>query len=940
MRKLNGTSVLPRITGMGAAAGIALALLAGGCVLAVTAGPRQAQATAQRALRQTMNGLDTVDQSIVASSNAATINDDLSPAGGQAPNLTAANLSDITTQLRGYFGAAPVTLAPRSADWAGITTGQSAVLGTPPSLKGIPAKIAIAYRYPLAGHMRLVAGTMAPASPPPPSPIAPANAPPPPIELQVVVTEQMARVFALRPGSQVLIAPDPGMLNQPAEIRLDVTGIVEPTDPGASFWNADPLLAGPVETYEGETETWEGDVIADLGELNTIQGLFDGNDLATQWVIPVDTTRLHGLPQALYDRVDQLTNQLAALTGPWAPMAKALTVSSGLLQPLATLVQESNAVNVLLLMVYVGLAVAGIVMLLLAARIVVARRDVELAMLRARGASLWQLFWFTARGAAVTCVPVAALAWVAAVLLVPDAPPAGAAAWWPGIATVAAALAGPGLVAAWQHRLRRRRQPRPRHSKYAGRWANRLVFEGAACAAAIGAITVFRLQAGATDLFVSAAPVLIAVPAVIVVLRLYQVLLRGLARAAARRRGLIGFLGLARAAQQTLTLALPAMTLVLALTVAAFTGMLRDAVAGGETLVSWQETGADVVLTAPGLSSTQSVLSPSAVRSLAAVPGVRHAATALTIPVNTSSDLIPTSSGEVTVIAVDPASYAALVASTQGFSPVNSALLTGSGLTGSAGQGVIPVLASPQAAAFLGGTAGTTIAAQEGLPALRVRVAGELQSTPAMPGGGAFLVLPLSALAGLGNPAPVNLMLLTGPSIDMTRLHAVVRATLPGKAAPAIITRSQALRALTTAPLQRGTFVLFGLALGFAAALALAVLLLELALGTAERELTMARLATMGLSEGQRGRLTALEVLPAVAAAAVAMVACGLILPGLVAPAVDLSVFTGSRAAVPLRPDLASFLVPLGGLLLITVVALVCEVRLVRGRSVAATMRA
>jgi hypothetical protein len=69
------------------------------------------------------------------------------------------------------------------------------------------------------------------------------------------------------------------------------------------------------------------------------------------------------------------------------------------------------------------------------------------------------------------------------------------------------------------------------------------------------------------------------------------------------------------------------------------------------------------------------------------------------------------------------------------------------------------------------------------------------------------------------------------------------------------------------------------------------------------------------------------------------MVACALVLPGLVAPAIDLSVFTGSRAAVPLRPDAASFLIPLAGLLLVTVVALACEVGLVRGRSVAVTMR-
>ena len=130
-----------------------------------------------------------------------------------------------------------------------------------------------------------------------------------------------------------------------------------------------------------------------------------------------------GQATALFKQLNRITSQTPQLTGYVAPLSNALTVSSGLVQPLATLVQDSNAVNVLLWMVYVSLAVAGIVMLLLAARTIAARRSVELTMLRGRGASLWQLFWAGSLGAAVACVPAAALAWAAAVLLVPGAAP-------------------------------------------------------------------------------------------------------------------------------------------------------------------------------------------------------------------------------------------------------------------------------------------------------------------------------------------------------------------------------------------------------------------------------------------------------------------------------------------------------------------------------------
>jgi hypothetical protein len=173
----------------------------------------------------------------------------------------------------------------------------------------------------------------------------------------------------------------------------------------------------------------------------------------------------------------------------------------------------------------------------------------------------------------------------------------------------------------------------------------------------------------------------------------------------------------------------------------------------------------------------------------------------------------------------------------------------------------------------------------------------------------------------------------------MTRLNAAVQATMPGADAPTVTTRSLALQGLTEAPLQQGTFLLFTLAIASAAALALAVMLLELALGAADRELTTARLATMGLTEGQRVRLLTVEVIPSSAASAVAAAACAIALPRLVAPAIDLSVFTHSPAPVPLRPDFASFLLPLAVLLAITIVALAYEIRSGRGRSVAATMR-
>jgi len=924
-------NLLRRVTGMRSAGSLALALLAGGCVLAATVGPREADATAARALQQTMSALPTTDKTIMVTSSWGDINGDISAAQldgttgdafGADQNITQAGVSEAITQLRRVFGVGPLTLSPRPTDWMGMNPGLFGVNTALPSLKGLPAKLEVTYRYPAAGHLRLVAGSM-----PNTAPVPKFSSTEVLFYLNVVVTEQTARRFALRPGSHLSMIgpPNPALGNKLPVIRLDVTGIVEPADPGSSFWIADPLLAAPALDVVDGPATWDGAVIVDPGELDTLQTIFSPADMIVQWEFPVDTTGLlHGKTQALFNEVNQFTSQTPRLTGNLASMANALNVRLGLVHPLAAFVQASNDVNILLWIVYAGLGVAGVVTLLLATRMIAARRSVELTVRRSRGASLWQLFSLGTRGAALACVPAAALAWVIAVRLVPNATPDGPVAWWPGIATVAFAALGPGAVAAWQHRL-----PRRRHARRRWPWLPRVVFEVTACAAAVGGITVFRQQSGATDLYASAAPVLVAVPAVIVALRLYQLVLRVLARASGRNRGVIGFLGLTRAANAPLTLALPAITLVLALTVAAFTGMVRTAVVRGETAASWQATGADVVVAGPGPLG----ISPAAVRAIAAVPGVQHAASVLTVPLTTTG-------GEhvVDAVVVDPASYAALVASTEGFSPVRSALLAPA-----RGQRAIPVLASPQAAAYLSGRGGSTFYAtfyaQQGLPTLHVQVSGELQSTPALPGGGAFIVLSESAIPGVSGPLPVNQMLLTGPSINMTRLHAAVRATMPGPYAPDITTRSAALQQLTGAPLQQGTFLLFTLAIAFAAALALAVMLLELALGAADRELTTARLATMGLTEGQRIRLVAVEVIPSIAASAVAAAACAIALPPLLAPEIDLSVFTQSPAPVPLRADFIAFMLPLAGLLAVTIIALAYEIRSRRGRGVAVTMR-
>jgi putative ABC transport system permease protein len=914
------------VLGMGAVATGALAVLVFGCVFAATAGPREALSTRTQALRQTLAATSPLERTITATSTWTGLTEDLGggngAGGGQNADLTTGQLGQITSQLRGDFDRGLIHLGPVGTDWLAMTSQPHNVMtNLGAAAKNDQVKLEVTYRQPLTRYMRLVAGRY-PGTVSPAASFAPV--------LQVVITSPTAVDFGLHVGWKVEInGPEIFTPGAPGGITLDVTGIVAPRDASSSFWASYPELSTPDMEISGAQNVWVGGVFVGPGELSAIQADFGVEDMALQWRFQIEAGSTAGQQaQPLYDALNQLSSQTPPLTGDLAPARSALTASSALLQPLGAFLSSANAVDTLLWLLYVSLAVAGLITLLLAARMVAMRRSAELAVRRARGASLAQIATITAGGSALTCVPAAAVAAVVGVLLIPGTTPAGG--WWIPAALLIVAVCAPAAVAAWQQRL-----PRRATDKRRGQGGTRLVVEVTACLAAIAAIIVFRQQGAASsgagvNLFTSAAPALIAVPAVVVVLRVYPAVLRGLLRGSARRSGAASFVGLARASRTALTPALPAFALVLTLTVATFAGMLRDAVTRGDVAASWQSAGSDVTVMAASeplvVQTASAVLTPAATRALAAVPGVTHAAQVLQAGWNTPDGQL------VTGLAVDPAAYAALVAATQTFPAVPARLLAPA-----AAGAPQPVLASPQAVAALG-LGATTLTSQADVQPLRVRIAGVLPETPALTSGGAFVIMPLTALRGAGTPpvVPVNELLLTGANINSARLATVMNTQVYAGVATI---RSDILEGLTGAPLQHGAFVLFELSIAVAAAFGLAVMLLELALGAAERDMTLARLATMGLGERQRARVVALEVLPALLGAAVAAVACALALPWVAQPAIDLSVFTGSVARVALTPDVPSFALPLGGLAVVALPALYAQIRTGRRRSVAAMLR-
>jgi putative ABC transport system permease protein len=921
--------------GTAAASYLTLAVLVLGGTFIAVAGPRQSLHVQTQALQHQLRTVPPVDTSVQATADWGGFTSALAGVDGVAPLLYQAQFSSVTSQLAGGFAAAGLPLTGPAADWGSLTTHIQLLTTVPPGPNStVEQRLELIYRDPLATHAALVAGQYPGLTRPRPGPLG------------IALSQQTARELNAHVGSRLAMST----ANTP--VQLVVTGIVRqrpPTSPSrlssSAFWTADPTAAQPVEEHpQNAAPYWVTGAFVGPGELGQVQNLFGALGMSMQWAFPLTLTGVRAdQAQPLQARLGAVSSSAPALHGALAPAGTTVVVSSALGPILGGFLTTAAQINSVLSLLFASLAATGVVVILLASWLLAQRRSGEFTVLRARGGTVRQLAGRTLRGTVAVCLP-AALAGAGLGILVTPGEPARASWWLAGLALITAII-GPPLAAAWLHRVVRPEHPghaarsgRPTLGR-SGRRARRLVAELALCAAAVGGLVVLHAQGstagaasqrGGLDLYTSLAPVLVAVPAVLLAMRLCPVAVRGLLRLSTRHGGPVRFLGLAQAARAPAATILPLFAVVLAITLAAFTGMLRDAVSRGETAASWRATGSDAVVNA---ELTQATITPAAQRAAVAVPGVQHGTA-----VQVTRWALP-GHGELSVVAVDPASYPALLASTPWPPLRRSQLAVLAGARPGAGQPV-PVLASPAAAAALRGSPGRLTAIQGALSSglLTVRVAGLISGTPALPGGGAFVMLPLRAAPGAvaTAAAPANLLLLAGGGIDGPALHTVARRLVPGAA---VMLRSDVLASLGSAPLQHGAYVMFAVVLVAAAAFGLAALLADLALGAADRHQTLARLATMGVDAGQARRLVLVEKAPALLAAAVAGTACALVLPALTASALNLSVFTGAGYPIPVRADWAALAVPVAGLLLVALVAATMAARTWRGTGLAGALR-
>ncbi|MBM4830817.1 MULTISPECIES: ABC transporter permease [Actinomycetes] len=711
--------------------------------------------------------------------------------------------------------------------------------------------------------------------------------------LEAAVTTETAKKLNIRVGSVVHF---PRAEGDPLAVR--VTGLVAPREPDGAYWSALPELGRPhrmITQGPVPSQYWAGALLLapDAGPAL----LATPGAPARYWTLAPDLSALHGRD------LEALTSAVASLEG--GPLLERITatvspnldVSTDLDDVLGGYKGLWSAIGPLVAVAAFGTGTVAAVVLCMAGGLAAARRRAELTLLRARGASLRGLAGRLLAETVVVAVPAAALGLLAARLAVGTGRPAQSAVAAGAVALVAA-LALP-LRAVAAHRAvgvhtGREDVVRARPSK------RRLVAEVTLLAVAAGAVLTLRTRGTSADgdptgdELVSLAPVLVAVIAALVLVRLYPLPLRGLARPARRMRGVVGPLSLARAGRAGGSTVLPLLALLTALTTAAFGGSVLTGVTDARERAAVFAVGADARV----FDLTEAAKGVE--ERVRRAPGVDDVT-----PVKVSYSALA-GNQRVSLAGVEPDAYAALS------SRLDDGAFDADTLKAD-GEDTVPALGSPALAERFGDDPFPVIL--EDGDSFTARVVAVRTWTPAL-GADDFLVVDGSALrAGLEPPTG---LLVIGDPPDAAALRKAA-----GDDAQVQL-RSDVVAATVESPLQTGAERVYAAAVAAGAAYAALALLLTLLRAAPERAALLARLRTMGLTRAQGRRLLILESLPQAVLAAVGGALTAWAAIRLLAPGIDLTtvaVSTGAPAAgrALLRADQLALLVPALAVVALTV---------------------
>jgi putative ABC transport system permease protein len=845
-----------------------LAVLALFAAFLITAAPRLANDLTDHALREDVARLPYSARDITLQSQ---------------PELIEGSLVDSAqAALPSYRDGMPAPLPGLvSQSWftAGVEGSTFAPAG-PQTMIGLRAQAGIADR------VRVTSGRWPESKPPAPAP----GGAPPPARLEVAVTAAAAEQLGASVGTVLAVAPAraAGASEDPAQVTI--VGIFEPLDDADHAWDTLRLALEPFPGLPGIPS-----VPPAVMAVTDNQGL--GNAARSvgaftfSWRYRIDENRLDG------GNLQPVVSALAEVKRTPPP---GVSTSTNLDSTLTRFDGQLRAVAALLAVVQAGLVATLLGLIALAAALAVERRREEYALLRARGGTIATI---GARALAESLV-VLPLATAAGWLLGTYVPGRAAATGWLVVgAGVVATLAIPVLAAVSQRRLSftARRQDLVRHRPSLRRLTAELFF---LVVAGLGAYLLRRrgLSAdGGIDPYLASVPVLLAVGAAIVALRIFPWPLGQVGRLAARARGAVAFLGLARAGRGAPVTIGPLAVLVVAIATGIFSGVVMSSIGDARDRATDLEIPADARVSGYAFA-------PEVADRLAAVPGVTAVA-AVTVDSGTRYTTARGTTASVQVAVVDAAALSRVVAASGRGLPLPSALVDAR-----PGDGQIPALVSPEVADDLGDGGETTVRGR----LYDFSVAAVADAFPGVPStSGRFIVLPRQALPDPALLAPDHFLIAGHPSTE------AVRAASTQGTTDAVTVTSWADHRRDLDKTGANEVLSFTFTTGTVGATALALLAVGFTVlaGARVRGQVLSRLRTLGLS-GRQGRgLLVYELVPLVTIAVLAGGLVGVFLPRVIGPALGLSSFTGGAAV---RTALDPLLV--GAVLVLVVAALAAAV--------------
>ncbi|MGH3381491.1 MAG: FtsX-like permease family protein [Actinoallomurus sp.] len=770
--------------------------------------------------------------------------------------------------------------------------------------KGTGLEMSLSYSATASGHIRYVAGR-APGAP---------EHPGGKLRLQAALPVRAARQLGVKAGDIVTTASQP-----PAGVHI--TGLFTPADPGSAYWKA-PSHARFQDAEQVKLPSGQiiilGTALVDPAGYRTVcvQTPF-GINLTWTYTPGAHRVTARAAP-TLVDDVHRAAESLATArvdsAGP--------VLSTRFDHILDDYVQRLRTTQTLLSLSLAGLFAAALGVLALVDRLLLTRLRTGLSTQAARGASRTQLAGLTASLASLVTLPAAAAGLGLSALFVPG--PGQAVSIIGAGLLVLTAIALPAAVAG-----RRRRGPSGgAHARHVAQ--RRMVAEGLVVVLAVAGTYILRRRglttgtwAAGIDPFLSAVPALLAVAAGLVVLRVLPYPLRLAGRLFARGRSAAPFVGVARASRQDATAVLPLVILLLAVAVIGFGSTVETSLSRAQRQATFASVGGDARVDSLSIDRAM-------VDRVRHSPGVRTAVAAQIIDgarLVSQGDVVD----ELRVVGINLAAYRRLMAGTGTRLPSWPATAPG---------GPVPALFSPSASgkAHVPGLGLSTDYGQR----ITLRDAGTVAGFPSQPAGTDFVLVPADALAratGGGDTGTVSIFL-RGDHIDAAALRRnAARPGLDDAGASTVSTYRMTHDAFTQGELG----ALVGRGFGATAVLVacygtLAVLVILFA-GAQARGRTVSYLRTLGLSRRQSQLLAFIELAPTLFAAAVAGWVLGLVLPGLLGPAIDLRPYTGGSPVTHFVPDLAGAAALAGGLLIFAGLAVLIDAASAARRGLGGVLR-